>query len=214
MEGVSEETRLAYQNYKQRMEFSSRLDERSKELQTQVATMKNSPERDSLIQLSNSMSMESIRQWQSAQQQLQLAKADDPEIQTKAETAIATAKAAEPPSEPVVTSQELATVANPVRSDAVPTGESAARTGVSGNQSANTNRADRSEQPAGTQPATSGQVSAIKPMSRERINFRLHQRPRRLNRLPEKCGMMDRLQPTRPEIKLLTVLATMAKASV
>ncbi|MBP6009146.1 MAG: PD40 domain-containing protein [Bacteroidia bacterium] len=162
MEGVSEETRLAYQNYKQRMEFSSRLDERSKELQTQVATMKNSPERDSLIQLSNSMSMESIRQWQSAQQQLQLAKADDPEIQTKAETAIATAKAAEPPSEPVVTSQELATVANPVRSDAVPTGESAARTGVSGNQSANTNRADRSEQPAGTQPATSGQVSAIK----------------------------------------------------
>ncbi|MBK9542778.1 MAG: PD40 domain-containing protein [Bacteroidetes bacterium] len=80
---VKTEALVAYKGYEDRITLSRKLALQSENLQERVAGMKVSPVRDSLIEVSNSISHESITTWQAAQSQLKAAKQIDPEIEEK-----------------------------------------------------------------------------------------------------------------------------------
>lgn len=83
---VKPEAVIAYKGYEDKMTRSRSLASQSENLQKRVASMKISPVRDSLIEVSNSISRESIQNWQEAQKQLADAKRIDPEIENKVQT--------------------------------------------------------------------------------------------------------------------------------
>ena len=74
---------MARLGFHSRFTLSRKLALQSENLQERVAGMKVSPVRDSLIEVSNSISHESITTWQAAQSQLKAAKQIDPEIEEK-----------------------------------------------------------------------------------------------------------------------------------
>ncbi|HRH67650.1 MAG TPA: hypothetical protein PLU53_15230, partial [Bacteroidia bacterium] len=80
---VPQEALVAYKGYENKLTQSRVLAGQSERLQERVASMKISPVRDSLIEVSNSLSRESIKDWQDAQRQLADAKRIDPEIEVK-----------------------------------------------------------------------------------------------------------------------------------
>jgi hypothetical protein len=67
---IQAEARIVYESYEKNIESSETLFKQSRTLQDRVLEMPRSPERDSLLQVSNSLSRESGRQYDIAQSQL------------------------------------------------------------------------------------------------------------------------------------------------
>ncbi|MBL0103796.1 MAG: hypothetical protein IPP51_08595 [Bacteroidetes bacterium] len=82
---VKEEARLAYQEYKRKYSTSQRLAEQSIDLQKRIAVTPVSPERDSLIFVSNELSQQSADMWKESVAQLDAAKQIDPNVKEKME---------------------------------------------------------------------------------------------------------------------------------
>ena len=82
---VNEEARIAYQEYKNKYSKSKQLSDQSVELQNRVVVTKSSPERDSLIYVSNQLSEQSNSMFSEAVAQLKSAEQIDPDVKRKME---------------------------------------------------------------------------------------------------------------------------------
>ncbi len=82
---VSEEARIAYLAYKEKYKNSKQLSDQSIELQNRISITKSSPQRDSLIRVSNNLSEESSTVFQEAVAQLKAAEQIDPDVKSKME---------------------------------------------------------------------------------------------------------------------------------
>lgn len=82
---VSEEARIAYLAYKDKYKNSKQLSDQSIELQNRISITKSSPQRDSLIGVSNNLSEESSTVFQEAVAQLKAAQQIDPDVKSKME---------------------------------------------------------------------------------------------------------------------------------
>lgn len=80
VEPVNESARLNYTSYETKTNVSRRLAIQSEQLQERIVNMKNSPEKDSLLQVAKDMNRESMVTWQSAQADLKKANEIQPGI--------------------------------------------------------------------------------------------------------------------------------------
>lgn len=101
---IQPEAKKSYINYLQKINQSEKLAVQSEDLQQRIETMPDSPVRDSLITVSNTVSMESIRQWQDAQKDLKRARELDPQIESKVKSEPLALQAE--PAQPNVTSTD------------------------------------------------------------------------------------------------------------
>lgn len=83
---VKKEAVVAYEGYETKQELSQKLAVQSEQLQERIELMPKSVQRDSIINVSNELSMESIRIWQEAQKQLSDAKKIEPQVESKMTT--------------------------------------------------------------------------------------------------------------------------------
>ncbi len=80
---VNEEALTAYRSYQISMNKSNELTAQSLQIQNQLERSPFSPQRDSLVRVSNEMSLQSIHEWQAAQQQIKKARGIEPGIDYK-----------------------------------------------------------------------------------------------------------------------------------
>lgn len=82
---VSEEARIAYQAYKTKYRNAKQLSDQSVDLQNRIVNASDSPEKDSLILISNDLTDQSTSMYTEAQNQLKAAQTIDPEVKSKME---------------------------------------------------------------------------------------------------------------------------------
>ncbi|MFZ7113787.1 MAG: hypothetical protein ACO1G9_00305 [Bacteroidota bacterium] len=82
---VNEEARIAYQAFKTKYRNAKQLSDQSVELQNRIVNTNDSPEKDSLIFVSNNLTEQSVAMYTEAQDQLKAAQAIDPEVKNKME---------------------------------------------------------------------------------------------------------------------------------
>jgi tetratricopeptide (TPR) repeat protein/cell division protein FtsN len=82
---VNEEARVAYQAFKSKYRNAKQLSDQSVELQNRIVNSSDSPEKDSLIRISNNLSDQSEVLYTEAQDQLKAAQVIDPEVKNKME---------------------------------------------------------------------------------------------------------------------------------
>ncbi len=82
---VNEEARIAYQAFKTKYRNAKQLSDQSVELQNRIVNSSDSPEKDSLIYISNNLTEQSTLIYAEAQDQLKAAQAIDPDVKNKME---------------------------------------------------------------------------------------------------------------------------------